>query len=123
MSDNIFDGAPPAQVLLIAVQRPDGAMILGWTAAGGGDTWTFDTVSTLPMLRARADQWDGIGMAALSLGTGRRALAEEPQSQPDGTPAPPSPPGMPGLPGGPAAPGMPATPGGPAAPTGVPSSP
>lgn len=117
---DLFVGRAPNQVLLLAVQRADGATVLGWSANGSGDNWTFDSASTMDVRRARASHWDGVGMSAFSMGTGRKEpLAvrpgpkpapepETPADAPGGAPAPAEPP--PANPGQPGAPRNPFTP-------------
>lgn len=87
----------PSMVLLLAVQDASGSYLLGWTGIKNGDTWAFNNASTLGMTRARAEDWDGIGMLGFSLGTGQAAL---PAGEAPATPPAPGPAGAPGKPGG-----------------------
>ncbi|MFT3686231.1 MAG: hypothetical protein QM783_15145 [Phycisphaerales bacterium] len=58
-------------VMLMAVQTPMGADLLGWTARKAGDSWVFNNASTLNSARAKASDWDNVGMFGFSLGTGK----------------------------------------------------
>lgn len=68
----------PAMAMLLAVQTPDGAELLGWTAQKGGDKWVFNNASTLAVARAKAADWDGVGMFGFSLGTGQAPVEAKP---------------------------------------------
>ncbi len=77
-SADINSDSPP-MALLIAVQTPDGAELLGWSArktgGEGSGSWVFSNASTLSSLRAKASDWDGVGMFGFSLGTGKAPVA------------------------------------------------
>jgi hypothetical protein len=47
--------------MLLAVQDPQGAYLLGWTVQKVGDTWLFGNAPSTPDVRARASAWDGTG--------------------------------------------------------------
>jgi hypothetical protein len=60
--------APPAEVatglgVLLAIQDPAGAYLLGWQADQSGEAWLFTNTPTNPDVRPRASAWDGIGEA------------------------------------------------------------
>ncbi len=86
----------PSMVLLIAVQDPSGSYLLGWAGIKTGETWAFNNASTLSLTRARASDWDGIGMLGFSLGTGQASADQG--AAPAVTPPVPAP--APGRPGG-----------------------
>jgi hypothetical protein len=96
--------------LLIAVQTPGHADLLGWTAKKGGDAWVFNNASTLNSSRAKASDWDNVGMFGFSLGTGKAPVAPRPtpakkEEQPaggGGSPASTQPTDQNPAPGGPA---------------------
>lgn len=118
-SGDQFEGTPPSKVLLMAVQELGGAYLIGWAASGGGDSWTFETASTLDMSRARAEHWEDIGPAAFTLQMGKPAAkpaaTPAPSPAPEGGPAPAPAPGPAPAPAGPA-PAAPMTPGTPISP-------
>jgi hypothetical protein len=66
----------PEMVCLTAVQDGSGAILLGWSASRAGGKWTFSNSSTTPLVRAKASDWDDIGMLGFSLGTGKLASSE-----------------------------------------------
>ncbi|MBL0871607.1 MAG: hypothetical protein IBJ18_13625 [Phycisphaerales bacterium] len=66
----------PEMVCLTAVQDGSGSILLGWSASRAGGKWTFSNSSTTPIVRAKANDWDDIGMLGFSLGTGKLASAE-----------------------------------------------
>jgi hypothetical protein len=71
----------PEMALLIAVQTPAGAELLGWSgrkSGGEGGNWVFGNASTLATPRVKASDWDNVGMFGFSLGTGRAPLAAKP---------------------------------------------
>jgi hypothetical protein len=120
----VAGGDKPDMVMLMAVQTPDGADLLGWTAKRAGDNWVFSNASTVPFQRARATDWDPIGMFGFSLNTGKelppeQAKASTPDTSPAGGARPPGPSGPPG-PGGPGGPGPSVPPPPPSGPTSIP---
>lgn len=68
----------PDMALLIAIQTPNGAELLGWTGRKGGENWVFNNASTLGIPRGKAADWDGVGMFGFSLGTGKAPVAPKP---------------------------------------------
>ena len=105
-------GTKADMVILMAVQTPAGADLLGWTAAKNDDKWVFNNASTTAQVQPKASDWDNVGMLGFSLGTGKtkeKEKAVEPaksgsgdnKNSPGGTsPGSPSP-GNPSGPGGP----------------------
>lgn len=47
--------------VLLAVQEPGGAYLLGWSAQPAGDRVLFTNTAATPDVRARAAAWDGVG--------------------------------------------------------------
>jgi hypothetical protein len=47
--------------ILMAIQDPQGAYVLGWAAEKIGDAWMFSNTSATRETRARAAMWDGVG--------------------------------------------------------------
>jgi hypothetical protein len=54
-------GAVPTRGMLLAIQDPRGAYLLGWGASQVGDTWRFTNAPAANGDRTRASAWDGIG--------------------------------------------------------------
>jgi hypothetical protein len=113
-------GERPAFVMLMAVQTPRGADLLGWTALRRDTGYIFRAASTLPFAYSRAQDWDNIGMFGFSLNLGKvrppEQVAEQttpqrgqgagggpagPGLSPDGTPKAPEPAAPPTGPRGP----------------------
>lgn len=47
--------------VLVAVQDPQGAYLLGWAAEQAGEQWVFSNAPAMPEVRPRASLFDGIG--------------------------------------------------------------
>jgi hypothetical protein len=47
--------------ILMAIQDPKGAYLLGWTAEKIGDNWMFTNAPATNEVRPRAAMWDGVG--------------------------------------------------------------
>lgn len=47
--------------VLLAIQDPQGAYLLGWAAERQGEDWKFGNAPSMPEIRARASSFDGIG--------------------------------------------------------------
>jgi len=73
----------PEMALLIAVQTPTGAELLGWSARKAGESWMFNNASTLNSARAKAADWDSVGMFGFSLGTGKAPVPPKPTKAPE----------------------------------------
>jgi hypothetical protein len=89
-SDGSADPAPSdsaEMALLLAVQTPDGADLLGWTGRKAGDSWIFNNASTLGLPRAKASDWDNVGMFGFSLGTGKAPVAPKATKREEPKPA------------------------------------
>ena len=93
--DPAIGGDSSEMAILIAVQTPMGADLLGWTARKAGDNWVFNNASTLGLPRAKASEWDNVGMFGFSLGTGKAPVApksskaaDKPSGGADGSTAP-----------------------------------
>lgn len=113
-SDKLEDikglGEKPAFVMLMAVQTPQGADLLGWTVNRRGDGFQFRPASTLPFAYARASDWDSVGMFGFSLNLGKVVppkVAEEEAAAAKPAPAAPKAPDAPSGPAGPGGPGGP----------------
>jgi hypothetical protein len=72
--------------MLLAVQTPMGADLLGWTARKAGDNWVFGNASTLNSPRPKASDWDNVGMFGFSLGTGKAPTVSRPTPKKDEKP-------------------------------------
>ena len=55
-------GGAATHGILIAVQDPRGAYLLGWGASQTGEDWTFTNAPAAEGERPRASAWDGIGL-------------------------------------------------------------
>lgn len=78
----------PEMAMLVAVQTPEGAELLGWTARKAGDAWIFNNASTLSTARVKAKDWDGVGMFGFSLGIGQAAAEASTPRRPGEGPGP-----------------------------------
>lgn len=105
-------GEKPAFVMLMAVQTPTGADLLGWTVKRAGDGFVYRAASTLPFSYSRASDWDSTGMFGFSLNLGKVLPPEQgPEQVAPDAPAPSAPDAPSGAP-----PSMPPSPGGPRGP-------
>ncbi len=100
---NIFRPAS-TMTLLFAVQEPAGSYLVGWQASKDGENWLFDPASTSDELKARATDWDAVGMNGFALvatvDTAGKAEAINPNAKPDEK-KPAAPPAAPTPAGGP----------------------
>ncbi|MCA9298452.1 MAG: hypothetical protein KDA28_05260, partial [Phycisphaerales bacterium] len=58
---------PDSGSMFVAVQQPGVSYILGWVGADRGGTWTFNGLQSTSDTRARATQWDGVGLGELTI--------------------------------------------------------
>jgi len=54
-------GGIPTRGVLIAIQDPRGAYLLGWGALQAGEQWRFTNAPAAAGDRSRASAWDGVG--------------------------------------------------------------
>ncbi len=69
--------------VLLAIQDPKGAYILGWAAERVGDTWVFTNAPAAGDIRPRASLWDNVGPEGFQ--AVRIAAAPSSFSMPDDT--------------------------------------
>ncbi|MBL8759226.1 MAG: hypothetical protein JNK35_12435 [Phycisphaerae bacterium] len=63
---NIFRPSS-TMVMLTAVQEPAGSYLVGWQASKDGEKWVFDPASTTDAVKARASDWDAVGVNGFAL--------------------------------------------------------
>jgi hypothetical protein len=81
--------APPADSvtgtgILLAIQDPMGAYLLGWQADQSGGGWLFTNAPANSAVRPRASAWDGIGQAGFGEGGVAAADDKPTSSEPSG---------------------------------------
>lgn len=65
VEDQVDPNAVVAAVYF-AVQGPEGAYVLGWSAIKVGDQWTFSGAAASNATKRRASEWDDAGIAGLA---------------------------------------------------------
>ncbi|VAX36845.1 hypothetical protein MNBD_PLANCTO03-1177 [hydrothermal vent metagenome] len=76
----LVEGPQSTQVML-AVQDPDGAYLLGWSGRKVFEDWVFSAVPSNGEERARASAWDGMSPMAGGMGGMDAMLAGNPELQ------------------------------------------